>query len=94
MYSPPIQASPINPADFMFIEKTYRVQPVYPQIAGFEGAGIIVGNGEDKHYPINTLVAFRHKNAWAEYVNVPKNKIISLLANMPVEKAAQLSIMN
>ena len=85
-------ASPLNPADFMFIEKTYRAKPVYPQIAGFEGAGIIVGNGEDKHYPINTLVAFRHKNAWAEYVNVPKNKIISLPANMPVEKAAQLSL--
>jgi NADPH:quinone reductase-like Zn-dependent oxidoreductase len=85
-------ASPINPADFMFIEKTYRVQPVYPQIAGFEGAGIIVGNGGINNYPINTLVAFRHKNAWAEYVNVPKNKIISLPANMPVEKAAQLSL--
>lgn len=85
-------ASPINPADFMFIEKTYRVQPVYPQIAGFEGAGIIVNNGGANNYPINTLVAFRHKNAWAEFVNVPKNKIISLPANMPVEKAAQLSL--
>ena len=30
-------ASPINPADFMFIEKQYRVQPRFPQIAGFEG---------------------------------------------------------
>jgi NADPH2:quinone reductase len=87
-----ILASPINPADFLFIGGKYRIQPVFPQIAGFEGAGIIVDNGGDKDYPINTLVAFRHKNAWAEYVNVPKNKIILLPENLPVEKATQLSL--
>lgn len=85
-------ASPINPADLMFIEKTYRVTPVYPQVAGFEGAGVIVENGGDDRYPKNSLVAFRHKNVWAEYVNVPKSKIILLPENMPVEKAAQLAL--
>jgi NADPH:quinone reductase-like Zn-dependent oxidoreductase len=87
-----VLASPINPADFMFIEKTYRVEPVYPQIAGFEGAGMIVDNRGDHRFPINTLVAFRHKNVWAEYVNVPKNKLIRVPENMPIEKAAQLSL--
>lgn len=87
-----VLASPINPADFMFIEKTYRVTPVFPQIAGFEGAGIIVENGGDSRFPVNTLVAFRHKNAWAEYVNVPKQKIILLPKEMPLEKAAQLAL--
>ncbi len=87
-----VLASPINPADFMFVEKTYRVEPVYPQIAGFEGAGMIVDNGGDECYPVNTLVAFRHKNVWAEYVNIPKDKIISLPQQMPVEKAAQLAL--
>ena len=87
-----VLASPINPADFMFIEKTYRVEPVYPQIAGFEGAGIIVDNGGDDHFRLNTLVAFRHKNAWAGFVNIPKQKIILLPKHMPVEKAAQLAL--
>lgn len=87
-----VLASPINPADFMFIEKTYRIEPAYPQIAGFEGAGMIVDNGDDHRFPVNTLVAFRHKNAWAEYVNIPKNKIIRLPQNMPIEKAAQLAL--
>jgi NADPH:quinone reductase len=87
-----VLASPINPADFMFIEKTYRVEPVYPQIAGFEGAGIIVDNGGDHRFPINTLVAFRHKNVWAGYVNIPKQKIILLPKHMPLEKAAQLAL--
>lgn len=39
-----VLASPINPADFMFIEKQYRLQPSFPQIAGFEGAGIVIGH--------------------------------------------------
>ncbi len=85
-------ASPINPADLMFIEKTYRVTPVYPQVAGFEGAGVIVENGGDDRYPKNSLVAFRHKNVWAEYVNIPKQKLILLPQNLPVEKAAQLAL--
>lgn len=85
-------ASPIHPADFMFIEKTYRVTPQYPQVAGFEGAGRIVDNGGDHHYPLNALVAFRYKNAWAGYVNIPKSKVILLPAHMPIEKAAQLAL--
>ncbi len=85
-------ASPINPADFMFIERTYRIEPVYPQIAGFEGVGVIVDDGGDDLFPVNSLVAFRHKNVWAEYVNVPKSKVIRLPQNMPIEKAAQLAL--
>lgn len=87
-----VLASPINPADFMFIEKQYRLQPSFPQIAGFEGAGIVIENGGDNYYPINTLVAFRHKNIWAEYATIPKDKVISLPSNFPLEKAALLSL--
>lgn len=87
-----VLASPINPADFMFIEKTYRVVPVFPQIAGFEGTGVITDNGGDERYPVNSLVAFHHKNVWAEQVNVPKDKIISLPQDMPLEKAAQMAL--
>ncbi|WP_166962979.1 zinc-dependent alcohol dehydrogenase family protein [Yeosuana marina] len=87
-----VLASSINPADFMFIEKQYRVKPEFPQIAGFEGAGTIIDNGGDENFPLNSIVAFRHKNIWAEFANIPKDKIILLPKNFPIEKAAQLSL--
>lgn len=85
-------ASPINPADFMFIEKQYRIAPEFPQIAGFEGVGVIIDNGGDKNFPLNSLAAFRHKNAWAEFVNVPKDQAIPLPEGSSIEKAAQISL--
>lgn len=87
-----VLASPINPADLMFIEKKYRVEPNFPQVAGFEGVGIITENGEDENFPVDSLVAFRHKNIWAESVNIPKDKLILLPRNSSIEKAAQLSL--
>ena len=87
-----VLASPVNPADFMFIEKQYRLEPKFPQIAGFEGAGIIQENGGDDKFPIKSIVAFRHKNVWAEFVNVPKDKVILLPENSSIEKASQLSL--
>lgn len=87
-----VKASPINPADFMFIEKQYRIEPEFPQIAGFEGAGIIVENGGDETFPINSTVAFRSNGAWADYINIEKDKIVLLPENMPIEKASQLSL--
>jgi NADPH:quinone reductase-like Zn-dependent oxidoreductase len=87
-----VYASPINPADFMFIEKQYRVKPEFPQIAGFEGVGIITNNGGDENFPLHSIVAFRDKNIWAEYANIPKDKIILLPKTFSIEKAAQLSL--
>lgn len=87
-----VLASPINPADFMFIEKQYRLAPEFPQIAGFEGTGLILDNGGDKNFPLNSIVAFRHKNTWAELVNIPKEKLLLLPKDFPIAKAAQLSL--
>lgn len=87
-----VLASPINPADLMFIEKQYRVEPGFPQVAGFEGVGTITENGGDENFPIDSIVAFRHKNIWAESVNIPKDKIILLPKDASIEKAAQLSL--
>ncbi len=85
-------ASPINPNDFMFIEKQYRLTPSFPQIAGFEGCGFIIENNGDNEFPVGSLVAFRYKNVWAERVNIPKEKLILLPTNFPIDKAAQLSL--
>jgi len=41
-----VQARPIHPADLAFIRGQYRVRPALPQVAGLEGAGIVVaGDG-------------------------------------------------
>lgn len=87
-----VLASPINPNDFMFIEKQYRQVPVFPQIAGFEGCGLVSDSNDVPELPINSLVAFRHHGVWAEYINIPKEKLLLLPKNFPVEKAAQLSL--
>ncbi|MCB9000188.1 MAG: zinc-dependent alcohol dehydrogenase family protein [Bacteroidales bacterium] len=87
-----VQASPINPADILFINGKYRLKPVLPQIAGLEGAGIIDKLGEKVNMKIGSLVAFRDKNIWAEYVVVPANKLVVLPPDFPVEKACQFSL--
>jgi NADPH2:quinone reductase len=85
-------ASPINPADILFIKGKYRHKPNFPQVAGLEGVGIIEKTGVNCDIPLNTLVAFRHKNVWAEYVIVPIKKVIILPKKFPVDKASQFSL--
>lgn len=82
-------ASPIHPADSFFIQGTYRFKPVFPQVAGLEGAGIIEAAGRDVNLVAGTLVAFDARNSWAEYVNVPARSVIPLPPGFPIEKASQ-----
>jgi NADPH:quinone reductase-like Zn-dependent oxidoreductase len=37
-----VSARPVHPADHAFIRGQYRVQPVFPQVAGLEGVGKMV----------------------------------------------------
>jgi hypothetical protein len=69
-----VLASTINPADILFIAGKYRMQPNLPQIAVLEGVGVVMQQGKNTLTPTQTLVAFRHKNVWAEYVVVPEKK--------------------
>jgi NADPH2:quinone reductase len=41
-----VEARPIHPADFMFIEGRYRIEPSFPQIAGLEGSCTVVAAGQ------------------------------------------------
>lgn len=84
--------STINPADFFFISGTYRFKPEFPQIAGLEGAGIIDSVGEGVDLPVGTLVSFFSKNTWAEYAAIPKDDVMVLPPDFPVEKASQFSL--
>jgi NADPH:quinone reductase-like Zn-dependent oxidoreductase len=84
--------SPLNPADFKFIEGTYRFKPAFPQIAGLEGAGFIESAGAGVTLPAGTLVSFFWRKTWAEYTVVPEEELIVLPAGFPVEKAALFAL--
>jgi len=84
--------STINPADLLFIAGNYRFKPDFPQIAGIEGAGIVVANGDNANLPVGALVAFLHKATWAEYAVVPKDIVFVLPVDYPVEKAIQFAL--
>lgn len=85
-------ASPINPADLLFINGKYRIKPMFPQIAGLEGVGVIDKVQDGCQYKVDMIVAFRHKGLWAEYAIVPESKLIPLPDNFPIEKGSQLSL--
>jgi len=87
-----VLASPINPADLLFINGKYRIKPEFSQIAGLEGIGIIEKVGKNLSLPINALVSFRHKNIWADYAIVPFEKLTILPDNFPIEKGSQFSL--
>ena len=85
-------ASPINPADLLFIDGKYRIKPAFPQVAGLEGAGIVDKCGQNATIAKGTMVSFRHKCTWAEYVVVPAEKATILPADFLIEKACQFSL--
>lgn len=85
-------ASPINPADLLFINGKYRIKPQFPQTAGLEGIGVIDKVPGNSQLNTNTLVAFRHKGLWAEYAIVPENKLTPLPDNFPIDKGSQFSL--
>ena len=87
-----VDARPIQPADFMFVEGRYRIRPAYPQIAGLEGAGTVVASGEGVTLTLGTRVAFRHPGTWAEFVAVPLDRCYVVPAEVSIESAAQFAL--
>src|ERR1700744_1248487 len=78
----------VNPSDISFIKGKYRFQPQLPQIAGFEGAGVV----ESGALPAGTLVSFFGRPAWAEYAVVPVDGLFVLPTGFPLDKAAQFAL--
>jgi NADPH:quinone reductase-like Zn-dependent oxidoreductase len=87
-----VEASPVQPADGMFIGGRYRIRPQFPQVAGLEGCGTVAANGEGVDLPVGTRVAFRHPGCWAEYVAVPAAKLSRVPQGVSVEDACQFSL--
>lgn len=87
-----VRASPIHPADLLFINGKYRYQPALPQIAGLEGAGYVEEAGHDSIIPKGSLVAFSKIGAWAQYVVIDEQDVVLLPDTFPLQKAAQLTL--
>jgi NADPH:quinone reductase-like Zn-dependent oxidoreductase len=85
-----VKASPIHPADHLFIQGKYRYQPTFPQIGGLEGAGYVEEAGHDSIIPKGSFVAFSKIGSWAEYVVVDEQDVVLLPDEFPLQKAAQL----
>jgi NADPH:quinone reductase-like Zn-dependent oxidoreductase len=67
-----VTARVIQPADWLFVADKYSTKPSYPQVAGFDGAGVIEAIGADvRDLHVGGRVAFRSPGAWAEYAAVP-----------------------
>ncbi|RCS30893.1 hypothetical protein DEO45_03835 [Rhodanobacter denitrificans] len=63
-----VRARVIQPADGMFIAGRYRVKPSFPQVAGFDAAGVVESVGaEVGHVRPGQRVAFRYPGAWAQF---------------------------
>jgi len=71
-----VTARVIQPADWLFVADKYSTKPSYPQVAGFDGAGIVEAVGAAvRELEVGRRVAFRSPGAWAEYAAVPIERI-------------------
>ncbi|WP_214470653.1 alcohol dehydrogenase catalytic domain-containing protein [Mesorhizobium sp. dw_380] len=71
-----VTARVVQPADWLFIADKYSTKPSYPQVAGFDAAGIVEAVGADvRELEAGRRVAFRSPGAWAEYAAVPAERI-------------------
>lgn len=87
-----VAARPIHPADLAFIRGQYRVRPAFPQIAGLEGAGIVVESPKDSLFTRGMRVAFRSPGTWAEFAAVPAERLIAVPDAITDEVACQVSL--
>jgi len=88
-----VMARPINPSDYMFIQGQYRAKPVFPQIAGLEGSGVIEKTGESViDFKTGDHVAFRAVGTWAEYIVIKQDLLILVNNNIAFEQSCQLAL--
>lgn len=88
-----VKARPVNPSDRFFARGVYRKKPVFPQIAGLEGSGIIVECGSRvSDFKVGDHVAFRGLNTWAEYCVVDQQALIKVDEDIPFEISCQLGL--
>jgi NADPH2:quinone reductase len=88
-----VSARPIHPADLLFIAGRYRVQPTFPQVAGFDGVGTVAGLGAKvSDFAVGERVAFRSPGAWAELAVAPVTRVYRVPDGVPDEVACQFPL--
>jgi NADPH2:quinone reductase len=87
-----VEVSPVHPADFSFVRGTYRVRPVFPQVAGLSGAGHIVATGPGVELAPGTRVGFRAPGAWAELAVAPLDRLYRVPDDVSLAAASELPV--
>lgn len=95
-----IAASPVNPADIMFMRGLYGFKKTLPAIAGFEGSGTVVaaGSGLLPRFLLGRRVACAAAapdiagGTWAQYLVTRATHCIPLRKEVAMEQGATLMI--
>jgi NADPH:quinone reductase-like Zn-dependent oxidoreductase len=86
-----VDARPVQPADLLFIRGQYRIKPKFVQVAGLEGAGVVLDSGRST-IRAGTRVAFRWPGTWAELAAIPAERLIRIPDEVPNTVACQISL--
>jgi NADPH:quinone reductase-like Zn-dependent oxidoreductase len=86
-----VDARPVQPADLFFIRGQYRIKPKFVQVAGLEGAGVVLDSGRSA-IRAGTRVAFRWPGTWAELAAIPAERLIRIPDEVPNTVACQISL--
>lgn len=87
-----VKASPIHPADRMFIAGAYRIQPKPAQVAGLEACGVVHSAEAGCQFKPGDRVAFRHPGCWAEFCTVPVQKLFAVPQEVGDDAACQFAL--
>ena len=83
----------LNYGDVFFIHGQYLVKPVFPDIPGMEGAGVIDAVAPDvKGLAPGMRVAYIGMGAYAEYTRMRASRVIPIPDGTPFEQAAAFPI--
>ncbi len=83
----------LNYGDVFFIQGQYLVKPVFPDIPGMEGAGVIDAVAPDvKELAPGMRVAYIGMGAYAEYTRMRASRVIPIPDGTPFEQAAAFPI--
>lgn len=89
-----MHACAINPSDLLTIKGVYASRMSLPQIAGFEGTGVICATGDlnDNHLIGKRVLALRGKGTWQEYNTIPTKEAVLIPDEIDDSVGAQLYI--
>ncbi len=83
----------LNYGDVFFIQGQYLVKPVFPDIPGMEGAGVIDAVAPDvKGLAPGMRVAYIGMGAYAEFTRMRASRVIPIPDGTPFEQAAAFPI--